>query len=107
MTKLICGKYSKTSRSVLEDILEDIFKVSKLHQVCLDTLKQASRSNKYNLRFSVQCVCLIRSQRSKMKIQWLSQHLFCLGLDKVLNNACLLCMHSTYIQLQALEREWE
>lgn len=73
---------------------------SRLHELCLDILKESSKCNKYGLRSSGQSVLNIPTVQNEL--QWLSKHLYCLGLDKAANNACFMCIQ--HIHFQALER---
>jgi hypothetical protein len=71
-----------------------------LHSTCLSILKTSSRENKNGFRFSGSYIFDILA--IKNEVQWLLQHLYCSGLDKVANNICLICIK--HIRLMALER---
>lgn len=72
----------------------------RLHNISLNTLKTASRSNKFGFRQSGKF--LFDLSPVKNEIEWLLQHLYCAGLDKAANNACFICIK--HIRLQAIER---
>ena len=72
----------------------------RLHCISLSTLKAASRANKQGFRESGKFLLdLVPIQN---EIEWLLQHLYCAGLDKVANNACFICIK--HIRFQVLER---
>jgi hypothetical protein len=73
---------------------------SCLHKICLHTLKVASRANKYGFRHLGQY--LLDLPPIKNELQWLAEHLYCAGLNKVANNACFMCIK--HIRLQAFQR---
>jgi hypothetical protein len=74
---------------------------SCLHNICLHTLKAASRSNKYG--FDIQGNSYLTFLPPvKNELQWLFEHLYCVGLDKAANNACFICIK--HIHLQAFQR---
>ena len=66
----------------------------------LEVLKSASRTNKAGHRVSGSD--LMKMPSVKNEINWITNHLFCAGLDKASNNACFICIR--HIRLLALER---
>jgi hypothetical protein len=100
--------------AVIMDVFSQLYEILKLsdttfpleetrkylHSVYLGMLKVASKSNKFGFKNSSSFLLDIPAVHNE--IEWLQKHLFCLGLNKVENNACFLYIR--HIRLQALER---
>ena len=71
-----------------------------LKSTCLLRLKESARKNLYGFRVSQEDVLSIPTVKDE--ILWLTQHLFCSGLDKATNNCCFICIR--HLRLMALER---
>jgi hypothetical protein len=71
-----------------------------LHSICLHSLKTTNRANKFGFRQLGQF--LFYQTPVQNDIDWLSKHLYCVGLDKASNNTCFICIK--HIRLQALKR---
>ena len=71
-----------------------------MHNISLNILKTTNQSNKHGFKQSGKFLLdLIPVQN---EIDWILQHLYCVGLDKAADNACFICIK--HIRLQALER---
>jgi hypothetical protein len=67
---------------------------------CQQRLQFAARKNLYEFRFSGTNV--LENPSVQNELRWITQHLFCAGLDKAANNCCFVCVK--HIRLMALER---
>jgi len=71
-----------------------------LHNKSLQILKATNRQNLYGLRFLGRE--LMSEPAVKNELDWITDNLFCSGLDKASNNCCFICIK--HIRIMALER---
>jgi len=71
-----------------------------IRQQALDILKKANRQNHYGFKYSGRD--WIQLPEVQNEIRWITENLFCSGLDKAANNCCFIC--TKHIRFMALER---
>jgi len=67
---------------------------------CLTRLKKASNDNKFGFRSSQPD--LFSNTTVLKEVEWITENLYCAGLDKAANNICFICIK--YVRLLAVER---
>lgn len=66
----------------------------------LERLKAAKNSNKFGFCSSEPDLFSLKAVKSE--VEWITEHLYCAGLDKASNNICFICVK--HIRLLALDR---